>query len=133
MTMSRLAAAAIAFAAINGAIAVIAGASAAHGLDARIGTRAVEWVRTASHYQLWHALALLASAILIERSAEPARRAYAAAVIAFAFGTALFSGSVYATAFGGPGRLAPVGGGFLIIGWLAMAAGGLLGLIERRG
>jgi uncharacterized membrane protein YgdD (TMEM256/DUF423 family) len=117
----------IAVAAANGAMAVAAGAYAAHGLEARAGSQAVAWAATASQYQMAHALALLAvTAFLQGRSGG--RRPFGLARWAFLLGIALFCGSLYALAFGAPrwvSAAAPIGGTTLILGWLAAAVGGI--------
>ncbi len=100
-------------AALFGLVAVAAGAFAAHGIADPVAARLVE---TASRYQMWHALALLALAALPIRAR--------AAQAAFVLGVALFSGSLYALAAGAPRPVAwitPIGGVALIAGW-ALAA-----------
>ena len=57
----------LALAAASAAVAVAAGAFAAHGLAWR-GAQAVEWMRTGSQYQMWHALATVAAAALARRT-----------------------------------------------------------------
>ena len=103
------------FAALAGAAAVIAGAYGAHGASGA----AAEWLKTGSHYQIVHALAALA---LLGR---PLGRA---AGWLFVAGGAVFAGTLYAMALGGPlwlGAVTPVGGLMLIAGWLVLAAGSL--------
>jgi uncharacterized membrane protein YgdD (TMEM256/DUF423 family) len=127
---ARLPALAIAFAAVNGAAAVAVGAAAAHVAGAVPNAR--ELLRTGSDYQLWHALALLATALLMGRmQGWPARLAGAAAA-AFALGMLLFSLSLYWAALGGRAVLAPFGGTLLILGWLALAASGLAAALGRH-
>jgi uncharacterized membrane protein YgdD (TMEM256/DUF423 family) len=99
-------------AAASGLVGVAAGALAAHGLADSL---AREWVRTASNYQLLHAVAFLACAAL------PARAGYAAAL--FLGGTVLFCGSLYGMALGGPvwlGAVTPVGGLLFMAGWAVL-------------
>lgn len=115
----------LAVTAINGLIAVGAGALAAHGLEASRGAEAAELARTASQYQMWHALALL---FLWVRG-----RAGTTAWL-FLAGIALFSGSLYGLAFGGPRNLAyvtPFGGLAFLAGWAALTARAL-GLRRRH-
>jgi uncharacterized membrane protein YgdD (TMEM256/DUF423 family) len=100
-------------AALSGALAVAAGAFAAHGA----GERAAELLRTGAHYQLVHALAAF---MVLGRP-----RGTAAAWL-FVSGAAIFAGSLYAMAFGAPrvlGAVTPVGGVALILGWLTLALG----------
>jgi len=96
------------------------GAHALHGFLATQGTLGT-W-ETAVHYQLLHAVALLAAAVGL-RSGEA--RALAWAVRAWSAGIMLFSGSLYLLALGGPrwlGPVTPLGGLGLIAGWLCVAA-----------
>jgi uncharacterized membrane protein YgdD (TMEM256/DUF423 family) len=113
----------IVVAALSGAVSVIAGAFAAHGLDphTETGAKAREWLQIGSHYEAVHALAMLAAAALSARlSARPA----VAAQGLFLAGSILFPGALYALALGGPlwfGAVAPIGGTAFILGWLSLA------------
>src|SRR5215468_2176813 len=126
---SRLPALVIAFAALNGALAVAVGAAAAHVAGEVPNAR--ELLRTGSDYQLWHALALLASALFMTRASGWARNLAAAAAGAFALGVLLFSLSLYWAALGGRPALAPFGGTLLILGWLLLAGAGLAAAVVR--
>lgn len=119
----------IVVAALSGAVSVIAGAFGAHGIDAStaVGARAREWLQTGSHYEVAHALAMLAVAALTRRAGLKEGLAMAAQVLFFA-GSILFPGALYALALGGPrwlGAVAPIGGLAFILGWLALAAAAL--------
>lgn len=106
---------------LAGLLAVAAAAGAAH-LPVEAGeTRAVA---SAVQMQGWHALALLGCGLWGARGGGLTHIAGAA----FALGTLLFCGTVYAGALGGPhlGVLAPVGGSLLMLGWA------LLGLSALR-
>lgn len=110
---------------LHGTMAVGFGAWAAHGAAVILPPHAVEWVRTASAYQLWHAAALVGVAALA--SAMPGRFVSLAAV-AFGFGALAFSCSLYAVALGGPAWLVhvtPMGGLLLILGWLLLLVAGM--------
>jgi uncharacterized membrane protein YgdD (TMEM256/DUF423 family) len=110
---------------VLGALAVAAGAFAAHALRARLAPEALALVDTASRYQLMHALALIAAGLLL--IVRPSRAATLSA-IAFTTGVIVFCGSLYALALGAPrsfGMVAPVGGTLLIAGWLMLAAAAL--------
>ena len=92
------------------------GAFGAHALRATLGPQQLGWWQTATQYQLTHAVALLVIAI------SPLRRAPLAAGC-IAFGTIIFSGSLYLMALGLPhwlGAVTPIGGLLLIAGWLAL-------------
>lgn len=128
----RAGAAWIAAAAASGAVAVIAGAFAAHGLDRVADADAIGWLRTGSQYQAVHALAMLAVCALADRLGP---RLATAARALFLAGSVLFAGALYALALHGPrwlGAVAPVGGTSLILGWLALAAAALLYRSEPR-
>lgn len=110
-------------------MAVAFGAWSAHGAEATLPLASVEWIKTGSAYQLWHALALLGLAALLARSPMGQFvRLITASGLAFALGALLFSGSLYVLAFGGPHALVyltPMGGGLLILGWLLLLIAGL--------
>ena len=105
--------------AINGLLSVAAGAYGRHG---PFDDYAREMFAIASHYQINHALALLAVAWLASGAGRD-RRLVALAGAAFALGIVLFSGSLYWFAIAGappfPGS-APAGGWLLMLGWLAL-------------
>ena len=102
------------FAAVNGALAVIAGAFAAHGLLARVSLEALSVFETGARYHMYHALAMALAALV------PAR----AAAAAFLAGILLFSGSLYLLALTGWTVMAlvtPVGGVCFVVGWALLA------------
>jgi uncharacterized membrane protein YgdD (TMEM256/DUF423 family) len=120
----------IVVAALSGAVSVIAGAFAAHGLDPHTegGAKAREWLQIGSHYEAVHALAMLAVAALSGAALSGAtglhRRLAVVAQWLFLAGSILFPGALYALALGGPlwfGAVAPVGGLAFILGWLGLA------------
>ena len=101
-------------AAINGALAVIAGAFAAHGLRAHLGPEALSVFETGARYHMYHALAIALAALV------PARMA----AMGFLAGIVLFSGSLYVLALTGLHAavfVTPVGGLCFIAGWLLLA------------
>jgi uncharacterized membrane protein YgdD (TMEM256/DUF423 family) len=119
----------IVVAALSGAISVIAGAFGAHGFDASAaaGAKARELLQTGSHYEIAHALAMLAVVALARRARLKEGLAMAAQVL-FLAGSILFPGALYALALGGPrwfGAVAPIGGLAFILGWLALALAAL--------
>lgn len=106
----------LAVAAVNGFIAVAAGAFGAHGLS-NLPERYLNAFKTGATYQMYHALAILAVALL------PASRAAAVAGWAFLSGTVVFSGSLYALALtkvGVFGAITPIGGVLMLVGWAAL-------------
>ena len=106
------------FASLLGLTAVAAGAFGAHGLkDQLTAAGQLEAWKTAAHYQLVHAAALLALAAWQAHSEEPWLRR---AALSWLCGALLFSCSLYALSLGGPkwlGPVTPIGGLLLIIGW----------------
>jgi uncharacterized membrane protein YgdD (TMEM256/DUF423 family) len=113
-------------AALLGGLAVAAGAFATHALKNKLSERALEIFETAARYQMYHALALLAVALLLHR-AETAQVWLNGAGFGFIAGVLIFSGSLYALSFSGVswlGAVAPLGGAAFLLGWgcLAVAA-----------
>lgn len=108
--------------AISAVVAVALGAFAAHGLRARLDPELLAVFETGARYQMYHAFALLAVGILVERKAS---RLLSASGILFLAGTLLFSGSLYALALTGTrllGAITPFGGACFLAGWLCLAA-----------
>lgn len=116
----------IAVAAVNGLIAVAAGAYAAHGMKVSAGVYPAEWMETASRYQMWHALALLAVSLLSEpMTMQPWLKA---AAWGFLVGIVVFCGSLYLMAltdFRAFAWVTPFGGAAFLLGWAALAVHGL--------
>ncbi|PSB36636.1 DUF423 domain-containing protein [filamentous cyanobacterium Phorm 46] len=116
----------IAAAALFGGLSVAGGAFASHALKNQLTDRALGIFETGARYQMYHALALLFVALLLNR-AEQSQTFLAVAGWAFITGTIIFSGSLYAlslTDIKWLGAITPLGGVALIIGWgcLALAA-----------
>jgi len=112
---------------LAGAIGVILGAFAAHGLKGSLPESSLAQFETGARYQLVHALALLAAAWASERWPGPLASASGAAFLA---GMVLFSGSLYLLALSGArslGAVTPVGGVCFIAGWLLLAAAAVRG------
>jgi uncharacterized membrane protein YgdD (TMEM256/DUF423 family) len=105
---------------LAGATAVLFGAFGAHALHGALDARGVELWHTASQYHFWHALALAVAA------AATRGRPRRCALVAFALGIVLFSGSLYALALGAPrwsGAITPLGGVAFMVGWIALGLG----------
>ena len=123
----------IVVAALSGAISVVVGAVAAHGLDLRTeaGLKAREWLQTGSQYEMIHALAMLGVAALCTGGRLQDKLAVAAQYL-FLAGSVLFPGALYALAFGGPrwfGVVAPIGGLAFIAGWIVIG----IAALRKRG
>lgn len=107
--------------ALSGALAVVAGAFAAHALQEQLTERLLAAFETGVRYQMWHTLAMLG--VLAWRAARP-MRGQRLTLGLWALGTLLFSGSLYALALTGVrslGMITPLGGVLMIAGWLALA------------
>jgi len=118
---------------IFGFLGVAAGAFGAHALRARVPADLLAVFETGARYQMYHALALLAVALIASRAPSGAVRA---AGWLFTAGIVVFSGSLYALALTGVrvlGAVTPIGGLCFLAGWVALAAGGAALLDERRG
>lgn len=97
-------------------MAVALGAFGAHALKARLGPEMTAVWQTAVQYHAWHALALLATGLLLAQ--DPARSLLGTAGWLFVAGIVLFSGSLYLlvlTGMRGLGAVTPLGG----VAWLA--------------
>jgi len=112
-------------AAINGALAVVFGAFAAHGLKGRLDSHAIELFETGARYHMYHALAMGLSAFAVRgASRSPAQLA----AILFLAGIILFSGSLYLLALTGTRGFAivtPIGGLCFIAGWAVLVFAGM--------
>jgi uncharacterized membrane protein YgdD (TMEM256/DUF423 family) len=107
--------------AISGFLAVAAGAFGAHALRDRLSAEHLAVFETAARYQMYHALALLAVALLLPL--RPLGTLQWAGWL-FVVGTALFSGSLYALALTGTrwlGAITPLGGIAFLAGWICLA------------
>ncbi len=104
------------------AAAVAAGAFGAHGLESRLDPRALGQWKTAASYLTYAGLALLALGAFAR--SHPASLDGPGWTLAL--GGAIFSGTVFALALGGPrwlGAVTPLGGAAMIAAflWLAIA------------
>lgn len=113
-------------AALLGASGVAVGAFGAHGLASTLQANGRESTfETASRYQMYHALALLAVAWMVSmitaQGGNPTLINVAGGLIFV--GTLIFSGSLYVLAIFDlrvMGAVAPIGGLLLIAGWVCL-------------
>ena len=108
-------------------LAVALGAFGAHGLQKITSDEKIlQGFRTAVEYQMWHALALIVTGILAERSDQKLLKWATGCFIA---GIIFFSGSLYLLSFlklqesslvkfAGP--ITPLGGLLFIVGWVLL-------------
>lgn len=107
-----------------GILAVIFGAFGAHALKKRLTTDQLLSFETGVRYQMYHAIVLIV--IGYDFSFNKPLDTYI--VYCFIVGTFLFSFSIYALTIGASkgknlkflGPVTPLGGGFLIIGWVLL-------------
>lgn len=107
-------------AALFGFTGVGLGAFAAHGLKGQLSAEYLAVFQTGVHYQMLHALALLALAALWQRLGG---RLLTAVGVCFCVGILLFSGSLYALTLSGVsslGMITPLGGLAFLSGWLCL-------------
>lgn len=121
--------------ALCGGTGVALGAFGAHGLEKMTqDPKILHGFQTGVQYQLYHALALLAVALIYEKL--PVKQLVWAGWC-FVAGTVLFSGSLYGLTFlkinesglvKAAGPVTPLGGVFFIAGWLLL----LLAVIRKK-
>lgn len=105
---------------IFGFLGVSAGAFGAHGLEDRLSAEMLKVWNTAAHYQLVHAVALLATAWTVQRF--PGRWSIVAGWL-FVLGILIFSGSLYLLAITDItklGAITPIGGLAFLGGWACL-------------
>jgi uncharacterized membrane protein YgdD (TMEM256/DUF423 family) len=104
---------------LNAFLAVAAGAFGAHGLKERVNAQMLDVWKTGAQYHMYHALGMLAVAYI---AAHKPAAAYAGwSMLA---GIVLFSGSLYALALTGVGKLGmitPFGGLAFLAAWAILA------------
>lgn len=118
----------IATGALLGLLAVALSAWVAHGLAA--DPSRLRMADAAVAQQAWHALALLATGILLERWGG---RLLAAAGACFLLGVLAFCGGVWLAVLRlpSPGPVAPIGGLLLMLGWALLLAAAVRGAGSR--
>ena len=110
-------------AALFGGLSVAAGAFGSHALKERLTQRALDIFEVGVRYQMYHALALLLVAILLNQSKSPSPSLIVSGWL-FIIGIFIFSGSLYALSLSDIkilGAITPIGGVAFIAGWGALA------------
>ncbi|GAB3340590.1 DUF423 domain-containing protein [Marivirga atlantica] len=110
--------------AILGGLRVVLGAFGAHALKETLtASGRLDTYETAVKYQMYHSLALVLLGIIMNQF-EHKMLNYSA--YSFIVGMVIFSGSLYilcATGISKLGAITPIGGLFLIAGWVLLALG----------
>ena len=122
-------------AAILGALSVVLGAFAAHGLKKIVPADSITTFETGVRYQFYHTFALLIVGMLLEKFQG---QSLVWAGYSFIAGIILFSGSLYLltilkstenVGLSRIGFITPIGGLFFVIGWILL----FVGLLKRNG
>lgn len=111
--------------ALLGALAVALGAFGAHALEDILSESMQDIYDTASRYHFIHASAIILVALGAEKTTHVRMMLWSLRML-FS-GTVIFSGSLYVLSVSGwswLGMITPIGGVFLIVGWLLAAWGG---------
>jgi uncharacterized membrane protein YgdD (TMEM256/DUF423 family) len=114
----------LALGALACAVSVAAGAFGAHGLRARLDARSLELWETAARYLMYGGLGSLLAGLAALHSPGARTLPWSAALLLA--GAAVFSGTVFALALGGPrwlGAVTPLGGLLMIVAFLLFAYG----------
>ncbi len=108
-------------ASLLGGLGVALGAFGAHAIRGRIAENLLANYETGVRYHFYHALALFAVVVAIQR--WPNSNLPVIAGWLFVIGVVIFSGSLYIMAFTGLrwlGAITPIGGVALIVGWICL-------------
>lgn len=109
---------------IFGVLSVVIGAFGAHALKNLLESSArTETFETAVKYQFYHALALILLGVLLFNLKH---QLFNYAGYSFVIGTIIFSGSLYILSLTGIakfGMITPIGGLFMIAGWIFLLVG----------
>lgn len=112
--------------AIAAGVSVLMGAAGAHMLPGEPDSYVKIVFEKAVRYQMYHSLALVFSAFLINKF--PGSRLMVVSAVFFVLGIVLFSGSLYMIALASMpmGLITPAGGISFVLGWFTMALGAAL-------
>lgn len=101
------------------ALAIAAGAFAAHALRDRLSAERLEWFETGARYHMYGALGVLLVAFAVERGVADVRAGWLLVA-----GTVIFAGTLYALAGTGArwlGAITPIGGTAMLVAWAWVA------------
>jgi len=112
--------------ALLGFVSVCIGAFAAHGLKHIMNHQALLWIDTGVKYQMLHGGMVVILAFALKQ--WPNWQVLRWSALSFLLGILLFSGSLYimaATGIKALGMITPIGGLFMLIGWLCLLVGAI--------
>lgn len=128
----------ILIAALNGFMAVLAGAIGKHTFASHLDGYALTLFSQATDYQMSHALALFFTGLLLNNTQEKNKDLVHLAGFGFIIGILLFSGSLYYLALMGSGSLGafhfitPIGGVSLLLAWFLLCLANFKTLLQGR-
>jgi uncharacterized membrane protein YgdD (TMEM256/DUF423 family) len=108
---------------VMGALGIMLGAFAAHGLRDRLTVDLLVIFETGVRYHMYHAIALFA--LSVASTGLWSKRSTVLAAGAWVVGVTVFSGSLYVLAISGQrwlGAITPIGGVLIIAGWCLLLA-----------
>ncbi|WP_372944799.1 DUF423 domain-containing protein [Muriicola sp.] len=109
---------------IFGLLSVILGAFGAHGLEDMLSGSSLQSYETGVRYQMYHSLLLLwlgSTSVIQEQDKKWAYVSLTAGIILFSFSIYLLAtDSLTSVPFKGIALLTPLGGFFLILGWIIL-------------
>lgn len=109
--------------ALNALLSVAFGAFGAHMLEGRVADKYLDTWQTAVQYQMFHAIGLMAVAILMSSSLLGPLSSLNWAGYLMLAGIVIFSGSLYVLSLTGIsilGAITPIGGVAFIAGWIML-------------
>jgi len=110
--------------AISACTGVACGAFGAHSLRNTLTPEMLAIFETAARYQMYHAFALMITALSAKQWGTPGISKFKLAGWSFALGTVLFSGSLYLLSVTGErwlGAITPFGAVAFLTGWVMLA------------
>jgi uncharacterized membrane protein YgdD (TMEM256/DUF423 family) len=119
----------VAFSGLFGALGVISGALGSHALKTRLPASDLEVFNTAVIYLLVHSAVLLGCGVALNANEANLWLKLAGAFLVV--GIVLFPGGLILRSVTGDtlfGQFAPIGGSALILGWVAIAIGGMVNI-----
>lgn len=118
------------FGAASAAVGVVLGSFAAHGLKGQLTTDMLSVFETGVRYQMYHAFALMMTALAASLFGNDRTAGFQVAAWGFGLGTVFFCASLYLLSIVGMtwlGAITPLGGVGFLVGWSALVVAVLRG------